>query len=150
MKKIKFTFVLFFFTAFLFQSCTGDINDLEDPRDAVVKKFRVTEKNLSDDTERSYDDQVVKDANEKTAVIFKNFHDENLEIKGTLAGSTITIKQQTKDGVTVKGSGTISSNLKEIKFNYTVDDGTTKDPVAFSADYGEPQVAKKVENKLAK
>ncbi len=142
MKKIKFIFALLFVGALL-QSCTGDIEDLADPRDAVAKKFRVLETNKDDNSERSYDDNISKDANDKTVVIFNNFHDEGLKVKASLAGTIITISQQEIEGLKVVGGGSISTNLKEVTLNYTVDDGTTEKPVAFEAVYSPPTVAKK-------
>ncbi len=131
MKKIKFIFALLFVGALL-QSCTGDIEDLADPRDAVAKKFRVLETNSLDGSERSYDDQITKDANDKTVIIFTNFHDEGLRIKASLAGTIITINKQELNGVEVSGGGSVSSNLKEVNFTYTVDDGTSA-PILFKA-----------------
>ncbi len=146
MKNIKFWFALLMFGALL-QSCVGDIEDLEDPRDAVAKEFRVVETEVATGADRPYTDKIIKDANDKTQIIFTNFHDEGVKVKATLAGSSITIGKQTIAGFTVKGSGIISKDLSEINLNYTIDDGTTATALAFKANYAPPSVAKKIKTK---
>ncbi len=146
MKKIKFWFALLMFGALL-QSCTGDIQDLEDPRDAIVNKdFRVVETDKTTDSDRSYTDKIIKDANDKTQIIFTNFHDEKVQVKATLAGSSIEIKKQDIPGsFIVEGSGSVNKDLNGIILTYTIDDGTTAKPIQFQADYNPPSVTKKVE-----
>ncbi len=143
MKEIRILLALLIFGAFL-QSCTGDIEDLADPRDAIVKKFRVTETNAKDETEISYDDEISKNANDKTGIIFSNFHGADLRVKATFDSKNIIIKQQTIGDYTIKGSGTISNNLNQLNLRYTVDEEEGANPEEFTAVYAPPQVAKKI------
>ncbi len=143
MKTVKILIVLFVFGAFL-PSCVGDIEDLADPRDAIAKKFRVTETEVENNVERSYDDVISKDASEKTGIIFSNFNDNNLKVKATFDGKNLIINQQTIGDYIIKGSGTLTSDLKTINLQYTVDEEQGANPVEFSASYGVPQVAKKL------
>jgi hypothetical protein len=142
MKITKFLMVFLLLIPFL-QACQGDITDLADPRDAVTKLWRVTE------TGQSYDCTITKDANESTRVIFSNFHNlgsvTTTKVYATLAGKTLTIPTQVIDAgdyTISNGVGTISSDLKDIDFTYTVQPGA--DPSDdFTANFGEVQTVKK-------
>jgi|GEM_PF-2055292 hypothetical protein len=122
----------------LLQACQGDITDLEDPRDAIVKQWRVT-----DDSEpagkNGYDVTISKDIIESTRVLFTNFHGIKSvnKLYAKLAGLTLTIPNQTLDGVDIfEGEGIISDDFKTITFSYTYDDGNVVTPKPVNAYYG--------------
>jgi len=65
------------------------------------------------------------DADNPAAVIIDNFYGLNVPAVATVAGMSLIISNQTiGDGFAVSGSGTISSDFKEINLSYTVDDGS--------------------------
>lgn len=65
------------------------------------------------------------DADNPSSVIIDNFYGLNVPAVATVAGMSLIISNQTLDGgFAVSGSGTISSDYKEINFSYTVDDGS--------------------------
>jgi len=142
MKIYRFLLAFLMILPFL-QSCQEDITDLSDPRDAIVKKWRVTDNSGPAGT-AGYDVTITKDANESTRVLFQNFHGlaTSNKLYATIAGSNLTIPAQTLDGTyTIDGSGTISSDLSKITFNYTVDDGDV--PVDVIANFGAVITTKK-------
>jgi hypothetical protein len=65
------------------------------------------------------------DADNPSALIIDNFYGLNVPAKATVAGMSLIISNQTLEGgFAVSGSGTISSDYKEINLSYTVDDGS--------------------------
>jgi len=143
MKIYRFLLAFLVIMPFL-QSCQEDITDLEDPRDAITKKWRVTD-NSGSVGAAGYDVVITKDANESTQVLLQNFHGLGTldKLKATLAGLTLTIPSQKLDNqYTISGSGTISSNLDKITFNYSVKAGL--DPAEnFTANFGAVVTVKK-------
>ena len=137
--KINKLLLALLFIVPLLSACLDDISDLDDPRDAIAKLWRVTE------SAQSYDVTISKDANESTRVLFTNFHNLGTSNKlyATLAGNTLTIPQQTLDGTyAISGSGTIANDLKSITFNYSVKEGA--DPAEdFVAEFGQVITTKK-------
>lgn len=64
---------------------------------------------------------------DSSAIFLSNFHQlgDNIEALGTVSGNTITLPQQTlMGGYKVRGSGSISSDVKKITWNYSIDDGS--------------------------
>ena len=142
MKITKFLMAFLLIVPF-FQACQDDISELDDPRDAVVKKWRVTDNTGTGAL--GYDVTISKDANETTRVLFSNFHNLGTSDKlyATIANKTLTIPSQVLDETyTVIGSGTISNDLKSISFSYSIDpngDG----PEDYTATFGEVITVKK-------
>jgi hypothetical protein len=67
------------------------------------------------------------DPGNSSGVIIDNFYGLNVSVKANVAGMSLTIPNQTVEGdFEVSGSGTISSNYKQIDLNYTVDDGSSQ------------------------
>lgn len=65
--------------------------------------------------------------NDSTQVIISDFHHlgDDVEAVADVDGNSITLPSQTLlGGYVVRGSGTISSNLKEIAWKYYIDDGS--------------------------
>ncbi|HLO57099.1 MAG TPA: hypothetical protein VK179_00005 [Bacteroidales bacterium] len=71
------------------------------------------------------------DPDNPNGVIIDGFYHVNISIKASVSGSTITILEQsahdenTQYDYTVSGSGSLTGNLKEISWNYVVNDGST-------------------------
>jgi hypothetical protein len=145
MKITKLLFAILLFIP-LFQSCQNDISNLDDPRDAIAKKWRVTDNSGSYAGTHGYDVTITKDANESTQVLFTNFHDLGSadKLKATISGSILTIVTPNNlDGTyVITGTGTISNDLKTITFNYSVKAGA--DPAeSFVGTFGEVITVKK-------
>lgn len=49
-----------------------------------------------------------------------------VDVKGVVAGLTVTVASQTVGGYTVSGTGTISADGKSITFSYTITDSANK------------------------
>ncbi len=65
--------------------------------------------------------------NDSTEVLISNFYHlgDNVEAIASVNGNSITLSRQSmQGGYVVRGSGTISSNLKEIAWKYYIDDGS--------------------------
>ncbi len=145
MKKIGLILMSMLLTVVFFQSCTDDLEDFADPRDAITKEWQATITDVNG-IESFPKVSIAKDPQETTKVIFTNFHElasvTSDQVYATLAGNTLTIPSQTLGGeYTIVGSGVISDNLLEIVFEYTVDDGGG--PEEFDAIFGSVVTAKK-------
>jgi len=144
MKVTKFLMAFLIFVPFL-TSCLDDISEL-DTRTAISKKWRVTDDSGTNAGTNGYDVTITPDANESTQVLFTNFHNLGTaeKLKATLSGNILTIITPNQlDGVyAISGSGTISSDLKTIVFNYTVKESA--DPAqSFVGTFGTAIVKKK-------
>ena len=65
------------------------------------------------------------DPDNPSGIIIDNFYGLNVPAKATVSGMGLIISNQTLEGgFAVSGSGTISSDYKEINLSYTVDDGS--------------------------
>jgi hypothetical protein len=53
----------------------------------------------------------------------------NFIVSGEVSGQTLFIDQQTVDGITLSGSGTMKSTLDEFSLNFTANDGSGNDNV---------------------
>jgi hypothetical protein len=143
MKITKLLFAILLFIP-LFQSCQNDVSNLDDPRDALVKKWSVTESG------HPYYCNIYKDANESTRIYFKGeggeggFHNLQLTapLYATFNGSSIEISNQTIDGYTISGTGTSTDNFKNIHFSYSVKEGLDS-PISYTAEFGPVITVKK-------
>lgn len=66
------------------------------------------------------------DADAENRIIIDNFYQlGDVGVRATVAGSAVYISSQTiEGGFTVSGSGTLSSNYRQIEWDYIVDDGS--------------------------
>lgn len=65
------------------------------------------------------------DADNASGIIIDNFYGLNASANANVTGMSLIIpNQNVEGGFSVSGSGTISSNFKEINLSYTVDDGS--------------------------
>jgi hypothetical protein len=78
-------------------------------------------------TEDIYSIYISPSETDSTRIFISNFYQlgNNVEAEASVSGYTITIPKKIIAGdYEVRGSGTISSNLKEISWTYFVDDGS--------------------------
>lgn len=68
------------------------------------------------------------DADDDTKVLISGFYHlgDNVEAVATVSSSTLTLSRQNLSGgyTIVSGTGTISSNYKQISWSYAIDDGS--------------------------
>ena len=140
MKLMKILFGLLLLIPFLW-ACQDDVSDSENPRDKILKEWRVVESGG-----REYTATIKPDANDVNMIYIENFHDlgSNQKLHATVVDKNITISDQTLDNIDnfTDASGTISSNFEEIVFNYMWDDGNAA-PEQFTATFGAVLVKKK-------
>ena len=76
-------------------------------------------------TSEVYSVTLSPDADNSSGVIIDNFYGLSVAAKANVSGMSLIIPNQSLEGgFEVSGSGTISSNYREIDLNYTVDDGS--------------------------
>lgn len=150
MKITKFLIAIFLLAPMM-QSCMDDVTELDDPRDAICKKYRVT-----DSEGYSWDSEIIKSSADKQTVYIWNLH--GLDGDGTVgqiptsemftakfaAGTnqsvlTMDNKTLTKNGedkTIVSGTATIlASNINEFTLSYSLKEGA--DPaVDYTASFG--------------
>ena len=139
--------MLMFLTVTVFQSCQDDITDFADPRDAIEKSWRT---NDSGNPNADYDVIITKDTDETTKVWLENFHALGFgeKISATMAGDKLTISNQVMaQDYTISGTGIISSDLKNIDWDYSVT--TTDGTDYFTAQSGEQVVVAAKKRALA-
>ncbi len=122
MRHFKFILIIILSTM-VFASC--DESDLfsDDPRDAFVGDWSVSENNAKKSAYLFYDVSIEKSVTDSTAVYIYNFYEigNTLSVRAVVDGSRISLPSQTVDGFTFYGSGTISYNDKSIEWLYTAD-----------------------------
>lgn len=74
---------------------------------------------------------IIRETYDTTLIRIDNFYNLGYgkEITAQLDGSNIIIQPQSVDGFSISGTGEISSNYKQIEWDYTVDDGSAIDIV---------------------
>lgn len=85
------------------------------------------DENLTKSTLRMYQVYITPSSVDSSEVFISHFHElgDNVEAVGTVSGSTITLPKQTlMGGYLISGSGSISSDVKKITWNYSIDDGS--------------------------
>ncbi len=115
---------LLIIAALAFTSCDEALDLLsDDPRDAFVGDWSVTENSARKTLPVYYEVSISKSASDSTLVRISNFYDigHNQSVDAEVTGGTITIGSQTRDGFTFQGSGNIAFNDKTIDWNYSVD-----------------------------
>ncbi|MBN1250711.1 MAG: hypothetical protein JXA16_01155 [Bacteroidales bacterium] len=92
---------------------------MADPRDGIIGDWRVTDNTLVGSN--GYDVTISKDQNDKTKILFDNFHAVNSQDKlsATFDGENIIIPLQTLDGEYIfEGEGSVTSTGDKITLNY--------------------------------
>ena len=110
--------------AALVTSCE-DPQQTGDPRDKLEGSWKGNDTHLKS-TMEYYDVYISPDPDDSTMIFIDGFNGLGLDITAhaKLSNMTITLDgKKNADGYTFSGSGTISSNYKEIDWNYSTDIG---------------------------
>jgi hypothetical protein len=106
----------------VFASCEESDLFTDDPRDAFIGDWSVTEENTLKSTDH-YNVSISNSNSDTTAVLIRNFYaiSYDVSVEATVSGSRITIPSQTVSGFTIQGYGSMPFNGKTISWSYTVD-----------------------------
>lgn len=98
------------------------------PRDNIVDTWKCLETDSGGSTD-SFLVEIVSDALSLNGVKIYNFSHlgDNVAVKASVSGTSISIPVQETDGFTISGSGTIASGYEKITLKYSVDDGGGKE-----------------------
>lgn len=134
MRKINLLAGIFLFTIIV-SSCDDILNTSTDAEiaaelegqwkcDETSSQYKSTSDNQSPDV--IYDIYIYLSDTDSTLVHIDNFYElgNNVTASARVSGSSITLINEELDGFTVRGSGTLSSDLKTITWLYYVDDGS--------------------------
>lgn len=118
----KYNFLLFIFI-FLLSSCVDDFDFNPDDSTDIVEKFLGTW-HVSDQADRlNYDVVIVRNSNDSTSIILKNFADMRGQAIGYVFGNNVVIgSQNIGGGMMCEGTGNYI-NSGELRFNFILDDG---------------------------
>jgi len=80
----------------------------------------------------NYNIAIINDTTECSNIVIQNFHNLgiNKNVTALVSGQSINISSAFIDGLTITGTGSISSNNQTITLFYTVDDGTQIDNIS--------------------
>lgn len=129
MKK-NILYLIAFSTILLLNSCEDLLNDLTSAE--IAQKLEGSwqcdeNSSIFKSTQDIYSVYIYMSDSDSTRIFISNFYalGESIGATALVNGYSITIPIQTLEGgFEVGGTGTISSDLKEISWNYTVDDGS--------------------------
>ena len=110
---------------FLFSCELEDFDvDSDDPRDDIVDVWSCEEENNSGTL--NYTSEISKHPSDDSKIIINYIYGlgRDASAVATYNNRTITIAQQTVDGIKIQGTGNVTSDYSEIRFNYTADDGS--------------------------
>jgi hypothetical protein len=100
----------------------------EDVRDKIEGQWSCDETSeIYKSTAEIFAVYISPDQDDSTKVLIDNFYELGYDVSvvATVSNRNLYIASQTVgDGYTIIGSGTISSNYNEIKWNYSVEDGS--------------------------
>ncbi len=117
--------IVLLFIAFFTTSCNPDDPepDTGDALDRLVATWKCTENSSTYGTQNYYV-EISKD-NAAGKIIIDNFFNLGLgkAVIASVNGQSITISNQTVNGILFNGTGTIASNFNSISWNYTFDEG---------------------------
>jgi hypothetical protein len=122
-------FILMGFLAIYSCELINDVPDDSDPRARIEGQWQCDESSqLYKSTEDIYWVYIDPDPYDSTRVIISNFYNlgDDIDVYAKVNGNSLSISNQTtKDGYKIlSGSGSISSNYKQINWNYRIDDGS--------------------------
>jgi hypothetical protein len=108
-------------------SCEELSDDLS-PRDNIVDTWKCQETDSSNGSD-SFLVEIESESLNSNGIRIYNFNHlgDNFAVKATVSNNSISIQNQTVEGFTISGSGTINSNYERITLNYSVDDGGGKE-----------------------
>ncbi len=124
MKKSNIVFSLLILTALFVTSCEV-AQQTSDPRDKLEGSWKGNDTPVKS-TMEYYDVYITPDPDDTTMIYIDGFNGLGLDVTAhaKLNNLTLTLDGvKTQDGYTFKGTGTISSNYKEIDWNYSTDIG---------------------------
>lgn len=95
----------------------------DDPRDAFVGTWDVSENNNLKKSVSKYIVEIDKSFSDSTAIFIKNFYElgKNLSVKGIVTDNRVNIPSQNITGFIFQGYGSVALNGKTIGWSYTVD-----------------------------
>ena len=121
----KLVFLSLFISLIFIESCTTeDTIDPTDSRDAYIGTWSCAE-NSSLSGASTYDVRIRKDVSNSNQLLVDNFYLLGYSYSAVLSksSSTLSLPSQSLSGNTIKGNGSIVSDIK-INLSYTVDDGS--------------------------
>lgn len=127
--KTRYALAMIILWGILPSSCEDLLNtDNQSMVDRIEGTWRCEEtSSIFKSTLDYYSVYISPSASDSTQILIGNFYDLGNDVEATarVNGNSISLPQQTlMGGYTVRGSGTISSNAKQISWVYYVDDGS--------------------------
>ena len=116
---------LFILFVFLFSCELDDFDiDSDDPRDDIVDVWNCKEENNAGTL--NYTSEISKHTSDSSKIVINYIYGlgRDADAIATYKNRSITISLQTVDGIKIQGTGNVSSDYSEIRFNYTADDGS--------------------------
>jgi len=126
--SVKYTLAKIFFCCVLLiaVSCE-ELTDLS-PRDNIADIWNCAETGTDNITDNFLVEIVTDNLTSNGIKIYDFNHlGDNIAVKATVSGSSISINEPDVDGFEIIGSGTITSNYEVINLKYSVDDGGGKE-----------------------
>jgi hypothetical protein len=127
MKIKKVLFIAMAVCSTLLYSCQPDDNTDPSPTDARdnVTGMWACSENSTAYGQQNYDVEIIKDPANSGNIQIDNFFGlgDGKKVSASMSNLNLTIPTQTVDNTTFSGSGTISSNYKNISFTYTFNEG---------------------------
>jgi hypothetical protein len=126
--KSRLLFSIILGSAMLLNSCEDLLNDktTAEIAQSIEGSWQCDENSsIFKSTQDIYTVYIIPSTTDSTIVYISNFYSlgNDIEAEARLNGYSITLPTQTlQGGYTVYGTGTISSNLKQISWKYYVDD----------------------------
>ncbi len=124
-----------------FSSCKDDefdedVNNTDDPRDAIKNTWKCNEDGGTTFGYSEYDVDIFNHPFDKTKILMSNFFnlgtEEEQQIFATISDKKLTIPLQTIGSTKISGNGDISADSKSIIWAYDVDDGTNEGKITAS------------------
>ena len=108
------------FLTLSFTACEEDLLN-DDIRDDLTGTWSVTENNNFKKSIEYYTVTISKSLTDTSVIRVNNFYAISETVEAEISDMNVSIPSQTVAGFTFSGYGTISGNLKEINWSYTVD-----------------------------
>jgi hypothetical protein len=112
------------------QSCEDTNDKTNDPRDNITDTWQCKETSEVF-KQTTYTVDITKSYSDSTKIFIDNFYQIGVgsKVSAKLSNSSLTIPNQTLDGFTITGSGSVTNSYKTINLSYTVNDGSGTDHV---------------------
>jgi hypothetical protein len=122
-------FIIFLLFGWFFSSCEiQNDNEPADERDNITGTWKCQEVDQSNKT-INFEAVISKHATDTAKIWVDNFSalGSGIKVSVGMGGHLLTIPQQTVDGNTISGTGSISSTYNQITWTYSLDDGGGKE-----------------------